>query len=232
VSALGEWVKSRRPFWALYPTPRVGAAAFAASVLWLLPGSAGRIAGFGGLALLTLAVAIDYALLPGRKDIAVRREIAETLGLGDRVEAGVDIESGWRRRFRASLTDELPTSFVVDRPEEFTVDAGAAVRVPMPFTPMRRGSMPLGGVALRMRTDLGLVARIARFPLGGEVTIVPSLANVRRFRLLAMQHRLQDVGVRALRRRGEGRSFAGLREYVPGMTRGTSTGNRRRVTAA
>lgn len=46
--------------------------------------------------------------------------------------------------------------------------------------------------------------------------MVPSLANVRRFRLMALQHRLQDVGIRTLRRRGEGRSFAGLREYVPG----------------
>jgi uncharacterized protein (DUF58 family) len=33
---------------------------------------------------------------------------------------------------------------------------------------------------------------------------------------LALQHRLHEAGVRTLRQRGEGRSFAGLREYVLG----------------
>ena len=31
-----------------------------------------------------------------------------------------------------------------------------------------------------------------------------------------MQHRLSDAGIRALKRRGEGNAFAGLRDYVPG----------------
>jgi uncharacterized protein (DUF58 family) len=39
---------------------------------------------------------------------------------------------------------------------------------------------------------------------------------VRRFRLLALQHRLDTIGVRSLRRKGEGQGFAGLREYVIG----------------
>ena len=46
--------------------------------------------------------------------------------------------------------------------------------------------------------------------------MVPSFASVRRFRLLAMQHRLSEAGVRALKQRGEGSAFAGLRDYVPG----------------
>jgi uncharacterized protein (DUF58 family) len=86
----------------------------------------------------------------------------------------------------------------------------------MTVTPTRRGPARLGDVALRLTTDLGLVARILRVATDGEAVVVPSLANVRRFRLMALQHRLRDVGIRALRRRGEGRSFAGLREYVPG----------------
>jgi uncharacterized protein (DUF58 family) len=81
---------------------------------------------------------------------------------------------------------------------------------------MRRGTVSLGDVALRLTGQLGLLARIVRVRLGGEAVVVPSLANVRRFRLMALQHRLRDVGIRVLRRRGEGRSFAGLREYVPG----------------
>jgi uncharacterized protein (DUF58 family) len=39
---------------------------------------------------------------------------------------------------------------------------------------------------------------------------------VRQYRLLAVQHRLREAGIRTIRRRGEGTSFANLREYVAG----------------
>jgi uncharacterized protein (DUF58 family) len=211
-----EWLAERRPFWAVYPTPRLAVAVLSLSLLWLVPGQAGRMAGLVGIAIALIAAAVDYVLLPGRRHVAVRREIPEVLGLGDRQDVFVEVESRWARPFDATLAHELPSSFAVDEPGVFRVGSREAVRVPMPFTPMRRGPVALGDVALRLRTSLGLLARIQRARIGGEATVVPSLANVRRFRLLAMQHRLQDVGVRALRRRGEGRSFAGLREYVPG----------------
>jgi uncharacterized protein (DUF58 family) len=81
---------------------------------------------------------------------------------------------------------------------------------------MTRGRFALGNVALRVRTPLGLVARRMRWAPDDAILVTPSVANVRRFRLLAIQHRLYEVGVRAVRQRGEGRSFASLREYVVG----------------
>jgi uncharacterized protein (DUF58 family) len=54
------------------------------------------------------------------------------------------------------------------------------------------------------------------FDGGDSIMVVPSLSGVRRFRMLAMQHRLETAGVRSLRRRGEGLSFANLREYAIG----------------
>jgi len=86
----------------------------------------------------------------------------------------------------------------------------------VPVSAKARGRYPLGDVALRVTTPLGVLARFVRVPLSDEVVVVPSLSRVRHFRLLSLQHRLSEVGVRALRQRGDGRSFAGLREYVPG----------------
>ena len=42
------------------------------------------------------------------------------------------------------------------------------------------------------------------------------MSGVRRYRLLAMQQRLNTVGIRVLRRKGGGQAFANLREYVRG----------------
>jgi uncharacterized protein (DUF58 family) len=69
---------------------------------------------------------------------------------------------------------------------------------------------------MRVRTGLGLVGARYTFEPGGEILVVPSMTGVRRFRLLAIQHHLKAVGVRALRRRGEGQGFAGLRDYALG----------------
>ena len=209
-----DWLDARRPFWVVFPTRRLAAVVMALSVLWLVPG--GRALAWSAVGIVFAFVAADFVMLPPRRRIDARRSIPETLGLGDRHDAVLEIESRWRWPFRAEIAHEMPVSVVMDEPAAVEIPAGGAVAVPMPVTPMRRGRLQVGDVAIRATARWGLLARIIRLPLSAETTVVPSLANVRRFRLLAMQHRLSDVGVRALRRRGEGRSFAGLREYVPG----------------
>jgi uncharacterized protein (DUF58 family) len=211
-----DWLDARRPFWVVFPTRRLAAIVAASSILWLIPGDIGRIAAWTAAALTFVAVAADFVMLPPRRRIDARRAIPETLGLGDRHDAVLEIESRWRWPFRATIAHELPPTVVIDELPPIELAPNSAVALPMPFTPIRRGRINVGDVAIRATSRLGLLARIIRLPLSAETTVVPSLANVRRFRLLAMQHRLQEVGIRALRRRGEGRSFAGLREYVPG----------------
>jgi uncharacterized protein (DUF58 family) len=81
---------------------------------------------------------------------------------------------------------------------------------------MSRGTAPLGIVAVLVSTRLGLLAARDTVAMGDGIRVIPSLTGVRRFRLLAMQHRLDALGVRVLRRKGDGQAFASLREYVRG----------------
>jgi uncharacterized protein (DUF58 family) len=71
---------------------------------------------------------------------------------------------------------------------------------------------------LRVEGRLGLVDSVLRPPPEGaaELAVAPSVAGIRRYRLLALQRRLRDAGVRQLRRRGQGTSFASLRDYAVG----------------
>jgi uncharacterized protein (DUF58 family) len=69
---------------------------------------------------------------------------------------------------------------------------------------------------VRVTGPLGLVVRTFRYAPRDALTVAPSVAGVRRYRLLALQHRLRDAGVRAIRRRGAGTNFAALREYAVG----------------
>ena len=74
----------------------------------------------------------------------------------------------------------------------------------------------LGRVVLRVKGPLGLIERALHYPLDDSVLVTPSLAGVRRYRLLAVQRRLRDAGIRSVRLRGEGTSFASLRGYAVG----------------
>jgi uncharacterized protein (DUF58 family) len=211
-----EWLAARRPWWAIYPTRRLAIVVLCLSALWLLPGRAGIEVIAAALGVVAIAAAADYLMLPGRRDLVVTRDIPAILGLSDTLDANVVIESQWSHPIHAQLFHELPAAFTVMPVSAVELAPRSTVTVQLGFTPMRRGTFPLGDFALRLTGRLELLARIIRVPVGGESVVVPSLANVRRFRLMALQHRLRDVGIRAFRHRGEGRSFAGLREYVPG----------------
>ncbi len=82
--------------------------------------------------------------------------------------------------------------------------------------PLARGEVAFGDTALRLDSPLGLwqVARRAGERLGARV--FPNFRALARYTLLATDHRLSQIGVLQVRRRGEGMEFHQLREYRQG----------------
>ena len=208
----------RRPLVPLTPEPRLALAIAVLSAVWLLPGSAGRIAGWTVLALVTLAAIIDAIALPTTSDLTIERTVPTSIGIGDHAAGEYVVHSRWGLPLRARLDDDLPSAAggSAGSGAELALPARGSTRLTIQLTGMTRGHFALGGVALRVRTRLGFIARRMRWMPEDTILVTPSVANVRRFRLLAIQHRLYEAGVRAVRQRGEGRSFASLREYVVG----------------
>ncbi len=201
------------------PTRRLAYAIAAIAPLVLLSGTTpGRwLVAFALLGLL-VALVVDVAMLPRREHLEVTREFPETVGVGDRVEGRYAVQSRWTQSLTLELVHAPPPKFFAP-PEEFesiALPAHGLLEQPFALTGIARGDAALGDVALRVATRLGLASRTFRFPLGDTALIAPSLAGVKRFRWLAVHHRLATVGVRDARRRGEGRSFARLRDYVVG----------------
>lgn len=199
------------------PERRLAAAIAVASMLWLLPGQAGIVAGAGALTLLFLAAAVDLLLLPTRGALVITRDAPPRIGIGDTSTAALVVQSGWPRPLELVLADELPPAVSGGvAPDILALGAGASRRVEFEITGKARGRATLGRIGARVRTRLGLVSARFGFTPDDEVLVVPSVSGVKRFRLLAMQHRLSIAGVRALRRRGEGQGFERLREYAVG----------------
>ena len=217
MARLGDWLRRPRGRWTVYPTARLALLIACAGLGWLLPETAGRIAGTGAIVVCMVLAAWDLWRLPTRRDIEVSRTVPTPMGLGDPYVIRYEIDSSVPRVVQAKLYDAVPpgiaavvadSSFPIGGEHGFSLDVDAVGR--------QRGRHVFGPVALRLTSPFGLVTRIVHIDLNDETVVVPSLSNVRRLRSLALQHRLADAGVRALRQHGEGSSFTGLRDYVPG----------------
>ena len=204
---------------AFVPTRRLALGVALLAPLWLLsrlPG--GPWIAFGAALLLVALALLDVAMLPAVRDLEVERMLEPTIGVGDDADLRYRIVSRWGRPLVVALYDELPPARLAGgiEPRESLLPPRGSVELSGTVRGMARGEDVLGDVALRVRTPVGLVARTLRFGRDDRVLVAPSLAGVRRFRWLAVHQRLAAVGVRSTPRRGEGRTFASLRDYVVG----------------
>jgi len=167
---------------------------------------------------LAAAVVFDVLTLPARWQLEMERVMPERVGLGDAAEGSYVLRAVAGRALRVSLYDDLPRGVRADAsrfgPRVVRVDAPCVL--PVELEGAERGTWLLGRVVVRVDGWLGLVRRTFRWPMTDQVMVVPSMAGVRRYRLLSLHHRLRDLGLRTIRRRGDGSAFSGLREYVVG----------------
>lgn len=201
-----------------FPTRRAAAAVAVTAAAWLLPGTGLQVALVALLVLLAVSL-LDAVLLPSERDIDIERELPESVGVGDTVEGQYVLRSRWPRPVHLALHDAPGAGVVRHAEPPFTLDlpAGGERVIPIELEGRRRGAWPLGPIALRVRSRLGLTQRTLRYPeAGARITVTPSVTGVRHFRLLTLQHRVRDLGIRSTRRRGEGTTFSNLREYQIG----------------
>ena len=200
------------------PTARLALWLAIASAAWLLPGSIAMPVALVLIVLVAGAAAWDVVQLPAAVALDVVRTAPAQLGSGDDDAVTYTITSSWPQDVRALLAERVPAALAGSgvRSHALVVPALGHVTAATPIRGLRRGPSALGDVALRLHGPLGLVDMIRDVTMDHTVEVVPSLSQVKRFRLLAVQRRLRDAGVRQIRRRGGGLTFDALREYVPG----------------
>ncbi len=199
------------------PQRRVALVVALSSVLWLAPAPFGAYAGLAALACIVMAVAIDLLLLPSRASVTIAREFPAQVGIGDEASGLYTIANRTARAVVVELHDRFPDVLRggLGR-RSLHLAADTVQEIPVTATGMTRGAATLGPVGAKLTTRWGLMGVTYVYDLPADVRVIPSMSGVRRYRLMAMQQRLSTLGVRALRRKGGGQAFAGLREYVRG----------------
>ncbi len=202
-----------RPF----PALAVLTAVFVAAFFW----SPLLVAGQIGVAVLALAVLVDalalYAI-GGRLD--GERAVPAKMSLGDANDVDVTIRSQYPFAVRVVVIDEVPVQFQArDAATNVRVAARGEAAFRYALRPTTRGTYGFGWLLLYATGPLGLVRRRFRAAPGGEAAVYPSILQMQRYAFLATSDRLQEAGVRRVRRLGQTMEFDQVRAYVPGDDR-------------
>lgn len=201
------------------PTRRLALVVLALAPIWLLSGSAMGLAVASGLTVVLFgAIVADAIFSPRTGGLDVERAAPAAVPLGEEAAGSYLLRSRWPGALECRLLDAPPPGVerTFNAPPRLRIEPLAHASIPFVLTGRLRGVHRLGVIAVRVKAPLGLLERTLRYAPDDTVTVAPSLAGVRRYRLLALQHRLRDAGIRNIRRRGQGTFFANLREYTVG----------------
>ena len=186
---------------------------------------------------LVLVAIVDYFLsrkLP--EGIVGRREFDRRFAIGDPSEVRVIVENASDRDLRITLKDEYPSAMRLEasREAEAILDSHETVSFAYSLTPKRRGRYEFGRIAIRFRSRLGLVWCQTEIGEPQYVKVYPNMRRAREIELRALGARSFLAIQRRAVRRGEGREFESMRDYVRGdelrHISWTATARRNRLT--
>jgi|CXWL01.1.fsa_nt_gi uncharacterized protein (DUF58 family) len=187
------------------------------SFAWGLPVIANGVFAFDGL--LFAVALVDYFLsrrLP--VGLVVTRSFDRRFAIGDSVRVTVSIDNATHRRFDLRIKDEYPSEMRLDESREaaFAVEAQGTADVYYHVTPTRRGKYEFGRTSVRFLSQLGLVWCQADMGEPQAAKVYPNMRRAREMELKALGARSFLAIQRRAVRRGEGREFESMRDYVRG----------------
>ncbi|MEI2738344.1 MAG: DUF58 domain-containing protein [Chitinophagaceae bacterium] len=174
----------------------------------------------GGLILLLsgIAVLVDAALVYSkRKGIEAERIVSERFSIGDPNRVVIHLKNRYGFPVSTSIIDELPIQFQ-DRKwiRRVTLDRGDDHALEYLLKPETRGEYIFDNINVYVHAPLQLVKRRFIFSARQVVKVYPSYIQMRRYQLLAVSNRLQEAGVKKIRKIGHSMEFEQIKEYVRG----------------
>lgn len=205
------------------------------SVSWQIPFLRTVVIAFDIL-LITTAI-VDYFISRKLPDgLSSHREFDRRFAIGDPTEVRVVVENSSEREFHMQLKDEYPAAMNLQdsREAEMRLDSHETASFTYSLTPPKRGRYEFGRTALRFKSRLGLVWCQTSIGEIQSVKVYPNMRRAREIELKALGARSFLAIQRRAVRRGEGREFESMRDYVRGdelrHISWTATARRNRLT--
>jgi uncharacterized protein (DUF58 family) len=171
-----------------------------------------------GLLLLAVSLLVDIFLVFGKRyALRAERITADRWSNGDDNKVVLHFQNNYSFPVEAHIIDELPAQFQERnwyRKARF--EPQGEQRVTYSLKPLSRGEYDFGNVNVFVKGPLQLVRRKFVFPAAETIKVYPSYIQMRRYHLLAVSNRLQEAGIKRVRKLGHSMEFEQIKEYVQG----------------
>jgi uncharacterized protein (DUF58 family) len=158
-----------------------------------------------------------FFLCVGSKRIDCERFLPNRLSMGDENVVTINVKNFYPFPVKAEIIDELPVQF---QKRDFTIiyDIKKLENISLQYKliPKERGEFEFGNIHVYVSTKIGLILYRHTFNLKSTLPVYPSFIQMRKYELLAMTNRMDDSGVKKVRKAGKHTEFDQVREYVTG----------------
>ena len=195
------------------------------SVSWNLPMLRYAVLTFDVL-LIAAAIADYWVSRTLPEGFGVSRGFEKRFAIGDEAKIRIFVDNATSRRMYLRVKDEYPAEMILTESREaaFTVEPQGTAEFYYHLKPNKRGRYEFGRIAVRFLSKLGLVWCQTSLGEAQAVKVYPNMRRAREMELKALGARSFLAIQRRAVRRGEGREFESMRDYVRAIRSGIFRG--------
>jgi uncharacterized protein (DUF58 family) len=163
-------------------------------------------------------ILIDFILLYGKNEaVFARRHAPERLSNNDDNNLGIYVENRYSFKAQLGIIDEIPFQFQKrDVWFKTTLNPHEKKQINYELRPLKRGEYEFGDIKVYARSPLGLIERRFYIKQAEVLPVYPSFLQMRKYELMAISNRLNEFGIKKIRRLGHSLEFEQVKNYVPG----------------
>ncbi|UVE18683.1 DUF58 domain-containing protein [Pseudomonas sp. LS44] len=149
----------------------------------------------------------------------LQRQLPGNLSLGRWTEVQLSLHHSYSRVQWLELFDHVPAGMAMEHlPQRVDLHPGEVTHCGYRVRPLQRGHFRFAACEVQLPSPLRLWRQRRVLPLAGETRVYPDFARLYGAQLTAVDHWLNQLGVRQKQRRGLGQEFHQLREFRDGDT--------------
>lgn len=170
------------------------------------------------LVLLCISILADALLIYSKKrGIIATRLLPERLSMGDDNKIVLHISNRYTFTVRIEVIDEQPQQLQVRSAVHYVkIPPTSEHQIEYIVKPLSRGEYVFESINIIVSGPLQLVKRRYEVKATRTLKVYPSFIQMRRFQLLAVGNRLQEAGIKQMRKIGHSMEFEQIKEYVRG----------------
>ena len=159
----------------------------------------------------------DAVLLFNSKGIVAKRLLPEKFSNSDFNAVPVTIKNNYRFSIHVELIDEIPVQF---QKRDFLKSGQISSKLTLEFEyalrPVERGEYIFGNLNVYAMSRFKLIKRRYTFDSEAMVKVYPSFVQMKKYDFLAIDNKINMLGLKKIRRIGHTMEFEQIKEYVRG----------------